>query len=36
MLRCNGVDTGLNVTRHESEPTSDWCYIAKKFIEPLV
>ena len=26
MLRCNGADTGLNVTRHESEPTSDrWC-----------
>ena len=28
MRRCNGVDTGLNVTRHESEPTSDWSYIA--------
>ena len=30
MLRCNGADTGLNVTRHESEPTSDrWCVAVK-------
>jgi len=24
---CNGVDTGLNVTRHESAPTSGWSWI---------
>ena len=24
MLYCNDIDTGLNVTRHESELTSDW------------
>src|SRR5258705_8481684 len=35
MLRCNGADTGLNVTRHESEPTSDrWC-VARNIVEPL-
>jgi len=27
---CNGMDTGLNVTRHEREPTSDWSYIARE------
>ena len=30
---CNGPDTGLNVTRHESEPTSDWSYLAREFAE---
>jgi hypothetical protein len=30
MPSCNGVDTGLNVTRHESEPTSDWSVIARE------
>lgn len=29
MLFCNEVDTGLNVTRHESEPTFDWSLIAR-------
>jgi hypothetical protein len=33
---CNGGDTGCNITRHESEPTSDWSYIAREFGEPLV
>ncbi|TDN63275.1 hypothetical protein B0G77_6919 [Paraburkholderia sp. BL10I2N1] len=32
---CNGPDTGLNVTRHESEPTSDWSYLAREFVESL-
>ncbi len=31
MSCCNGTDTGLNVTWHESEPTSDWWYVARKF-----
>jgi hypothetical protein len=31
---CNGADTGLNVTRHESGPTSDWSFIAKESGEP--
>jgi hypothetical protein len=30
MPGCNGSDTGLNVTRHESEPTSDGSYLARK------
>ena len=34
MSPCNGADTGLNVTRHESEPTSDWSFIAKESGEP--
>jgi len=34
-LCCNGMDTGLNVTRRESEPTSDWSYIARECAEPL-
>ena len=29
MLYCNDIDTGLNVTWHESEPTSDWSSIAR-------
>ena len=33
---CNGTDTGFNVTRHESGPTSDWWYVAGKFGEPLL
>ena len=32
---CNGADTGFNVTRHESEPTSDWCFFARKYGERL-
>lgn len=27
---CNGADTGLNVTRHESAPTSDGSYLARE------
>ena len=34
MLCCNGIDTGLNVTWHESEQTSDWFFVARKFGEP--
>jgi hypothetical protein len=34
-LGCNGPDTGLNVTRHESEPTSDWSYLARECAESL-
>ncbi len=33
MFPCNGGDTRLKVTRHESEPTSDWSSIAKEFGE---
>ena len=33
---CNGADTGFNVTRRESGPTSDWWYVARKLVEPLV
>jgi hypothetical protein len=29
----NGPDTGGNITRHESEPTSDGSYIAKESTE---
>ncbi len=32
---CNGADTGLNVTRHESEPTSDRCLFARACGEHL-
>ena len=31
---CNGPDTGLTVTRHESEQTSDGSLFARKFVEP--
>jgi hypothetical protein len=34
MPSCNGADTGLNVTRHESEPTSDWSFAAREQEEP--
>jgi hypothetical protein len=30
---CNGADTGLNVTRHESEPTSDGSFSAREQAE---
>ncbi len=30
---CNGADTGLNVTRHESEPTSDGSFFARELGE---
>ncbi len=33
MLCCNGGDTGLNVTRHESVLTPNWSFIARKFGE---
>jgi hypothetical protein len=33
MLFCNGIDIGFNVTKHESELTSDWFSIARKFEE---
>lgn len=29
----NRPDTGCNITRHESEPTSDWSYIAREYVE---
>ena len=32
---CNGADTGFNVTRRESAPTSDRSFIAREFGEPL-
>jgi RNA-directed DNA polymerase len=35
MPSCNGADTGFNVTRHESEPTSDWSFIARELVEPM-
>lgn len=35
MLDCNGQDTGLNVTWHESEPTSNWSFIAREFGESI-
>lgn len=31
MQCCNGIDTGLNVPRHESEPTSGWSFVAREF-----
>ncbi|HVR95313.1 MAG TPA: reverse transcriptase N-terminal domain-containing protein [Thermoanaerobaculia bacterium] len=33
MPSCNGADTGLNVTRHESEPTSDGSFSAREQAE---
>ena len=32
---CNGVDTGLNVTRPEREQTSDGWFVAGNFVESL-
>jgi len=32
---CNRTDTGFKVTRHESEPTSDWCLFARAYGEHL-
>ena len=29
----NGPDTGWNITRHESEPTSDGSYVAREYVE---
>ncbi len=29
MLCCNGIDTGLNITGHENELTSNWSLIAR-------
>ena len=34
MPPCNEADTGLKVTRHESEPTSDGSFIAREQAEP--
>jgi RNA-directed DNA polymerase len=31
---CNEADTGLNVARHESEPTSDGSFFARERVEP--
>ena len=36
MPGCNGSDTGLNVTRHESEPTSDGSYIARESVKTFL
>ncbi len=33
MPSCNETDTGLDVTRHESEPTSDGCFVAREHEE---
>ena len=30
-----GADTGFNVTRHESEQTSDWSFFARERAEPM-
>jgi RNA-directed DNA polymerase len=35
MPSCNGADTGFNVTRHESEQTSDWSFFAREHAEPM-
>lgn len=35
MPGCNGPDTGFNVTRHESAPTSGWSYLARELTESL-
>ena len=32
---CNGADTGFNVTRHESEQTSDWCLLRERMENTL-
>jgi hypothetical protein len=29
----NAPDTGCNITRHESEPTSDGSYVAREYVE---
>lgn len=34
MSNCNGLDTGFNVTRYESEPTFDWSFLARELEEP--
>ena len=33
MPSCNAVDTGFDVTRHESEPTSDRCFVVREHEE---
>ena len=33
MPSCNVVDMGLNVTQHESVPTSNWSFMAREFVE---
>ncbi len=30
MPPCNEADTGFDVTRNESEPTSDWCFVVRE------
>jgi len=32
--RCNGADTGCNITGRKSEPTSDGSFVAREFDEP--
>ena len=34
MPNCNRLDTGFKVTRHESEPTFDWSFLARELEEP--
>jgi hypothetical protein len=34
MSGCNDQDRGLNVTRHESVPTSSGSLVAREFVEP--
>ena len=36
MPECNAQDTGLNITRCENMPTSDWFSMARKFGESLI
>ncbi len=33
MPSCNEADTGFDVTRHESESTSDGCFVAREHEE---
>ncbi len=36
MPLCNGGDTSFNVTRQETEQTSDWSLIVREFVESLL
>lgn len=33
---CNGADMSCNITQRESEPTSDWSFIARDLVEPTL
>ncbi|SFL93063.1 group II intron reverse transcriptase/maturase [Nitrosomonas communis] len=35
MLRCNGADRDCNIISRESEPTSCWSFLVRKFVEPF-